>query len=309
MILVAGLALIILSVPLTGGRLRHVLDLRLRSGWLVGTALLCQTLIISVLPTTVPRMLAETIHIGTYGMAVAFLWRNRRIPWLWLVSLGGGLNLTAIVANHGVMPASQWALTAAGMADQAGFANSAVVHHAVLPFLGDVFPIPSGLPLANVFSVGDVVLLVGAALLLHSVTRHGPRPRPRLAAGISARLSPGALLTIDHHRRRAVVQLETGASLHRVAPGSKQRLELHLPGGTVTCADGTVASMTDDDRVSTIVVMAGSISLRTVNEEAVLGPQDAVLLDSNGSIRSQIRVTPTEFASDPWLAANALSVS
>ena len=136
MILVAGLALIILSVPLTGGRLRHVLDLRLRSGWLVGTALLCQTLIISVLPTTVPRMLAETIHIGTYGMAVAFLWRNRRIPWLWLVSLGGGLNLTAIVANHGVMPASQWALTAAGMADQAGFANSAVVHHAVLPFLG-----------------------------------------------------------------------------------------------------------------------------------------------------------------------------
>jgi hypothetical protein len=31
-------------------------------------------------------------------------------------------------------------------------------------FLGDVFAIPAGWPLANVFSVGDVLILLGAAV-------------------------------------------------------------------------------------------------------------------------------------------------
>jgi hypothetical protein len=170
-ILLAGLAVVVASVPLAGRRLGHALALRLRSGWLVGTALLCQTVIVSVLPSAVPRPVAEAIHLSTYAMAIAFVWRNRHIRWLWLVSLGGGLNLAAIAANHGVMPASRAALATAGIVEKAGFANSAAVTHARLAFLGDVFAIPHGLPLANVFSVGDMVLIVGAALLLHAACR------------------------------------------------------------------------------------------------------------------------------------------
>lgn len=68
------------------------------------------------------------------------------------------------------MPASRTALIAAGKpVAHAGFVNSAPVAHARLAFLGDIFSIPRSLPLANVFSVGDVLLLVGAAAMLAGI--------------------------------------------------------------------------------------------------------------------------------------------
>ena len=55
-----------------------------------------------------------------------------------------------------------------------------------LGFLGDVLATPSSLPLANVFSIGDVVILIGLALLFVSVSRLPPdsaatflRPEPK----------------------------------------------------------------------------------------------------------------------------------
>ena len=77
--------------------------------------------------------------------------------------VGGALNLIAIVANGGVMPADPDALAAAGVEQRAGeFANSTAVAHPHLAFLGDVFAVPSSLPVSNVYSVGDVVLVIAA---------------------------------------------------------------------------------------------------------------------------------------------------
>ena len=181
MILLAALAVVVASVPLSGGRLGNVLRLRIRSQWLIPAALVVQTVIISILPSSVPVAVGEIVHLATYAMAVSFVWRNRHIAGLWLAAAGAAMNLAAIASNHGVMPASQSALAKAGLIEAAGFNNSAVVHHARLAFLGDVFAIPRGLPLANVFSIGDVVLVVGVALLLHRACRVRPRvARPRL---------------------------------------------------------------------------------------------------------------------------------
>jgi len=103
---------------------------------------------------------------------VVFIVANRHIPWLWLVGTGGLANLVAIGANGGVMPASSVALAAAGFLLRPGqFQNSTHVAGAHLQFLGDDFSIPRSWPLANVFSVGDVVLVVGVALLLHAVCK------------------------------------------------------------------------------------------------------------------------------------------
>ncbi len=58
---------------------------------------------------------------------------------------------------------------------------------AKLQFLGDVFATPASLPLHNVFSIGDVILLVGVFVLVHVAcgSRLVPRrfrARPRGAA-------------------------------------------------------------------------------------------------------------------------------
>jgi hypothetical protein len=55
------------------------------------------------------------------------------------------------------MPASPSALARAGLpATLDRFTNSAAVGDPALAALGDVWAIPSGLPLAGVFSAGDV---------------------------------------------------------------------------------------------------------------------------------------------------------
>jgi hypothetical protein len=47
------------------------------------------------------------------------------------------------------------------------FVNSTAVAHPHLSFLGDVFAVPASWPVSNVFSVGDVILVVAALLALH----------------------------------------------------------------------------------------------------------------------------------------------
>jgi hypothetical protein len=65
------------------------------------------------------------------------------------------------------MPASRAAQIAAGLVGRQGFENSAAVAHPNLGFLGDVFAVPADLPLANVFSIGDALLVLGTFLVVH----------------------------------------------------------------------------------------------------------------------------------------------
>jgi uncharacterized protein DUF5317 len=60
-----------------------------------------------------------------------------------------------------VMPTTDDAVRTAGLASEEGFSNSAVLADPALAPLTDIFAIPAGLPLANVFSIGDVLIAVG----------------------------------------------------------------------------------------------------------------------------------------------------
>jgi hypothetical protein len=84
-----------------------------------------------------------------------------------VVALGAALNVLAITTNGGVMPASASALRIAGIAERAGFDNSAAVAHAHVAFLGDVIPVPGPWPIGNVLSIGDLIICVGAFIVLH----------------------------------------------------------------------------------------------------------------------------------------------
>ena len=104
----------------------------------------------------------------SYVAAGSFIWSNRRIPGVGLVGVGGALNIIAIVSNGGTMPASASALAASGWRPQAGhFTNSAVVAHPKLAVLGDVFATPRWLPAHDVFSIGDMLIVLAVAVLVY----------------------------------------------------------------------------------------------------------------------------------------------
>jgi Family of unknown function (DUF5317) len=167
MLIGSALLICILSVPLIGGRLSMLTELGFRHAWLPVAALVAQVLIISIVPGGAGDADAA-IHLGTYALLGLFLVLNRHIPGLLVVAAGGALNFAAIATNGGVMPADPDAIAAAGIPqDATQFANSAPTDGAPLGILGDVFHTPGWLPIHNVFSVGDVVIVLGAFLLLH----------------------------------------------------------------------------------------------------------------------------------------------
>jgi hypothetical protein len=169
LVIVALLA--VATVPLTGGKLGRLADVELRLPGLAIAGLLAQIVVISLLPE-VPGWLATTIHFLSYGLVLAFVWCNRHLPGLWLVALGGLSNLVVIAANGGTMPASADALRTAGRTPtEEGFTNSEVLRDPNLQFLGDVIPPPSWVPLANVFSVGDVLIAIGIFWCVHAICR------------------------------------------------------------------------------------------------------------------------------------------
>jgi hypothetical protein len=165
-----GLAaiLLILTVPLLGGRLGRLADVQVKAIPLLLAALLVQILV-TVTFTDAPVGLLAGLHIGSYAAAAWVLFVNRRMAGMGLIAAGAALNTVAIVANRGTLPASESAERAAGVDVTTRFANSGVLHHPHLAFLGDTMHSPSWLPFQNVVSIGDLVILGGFALLVHAV--------------------------------------------------------------------------------------------------------------------------------------------
>jgi hypothetical protein len=180
---VAALALIV-AVPLFGGDLRRLAGLHLR-----GLPLLYAMLVLQVLLTDGPRFVPATtssvLHVASYAGIGAFAWLNRALPGVAVLAAGGLLNGLVIALNGGTLPATTAALRTAGLPVRtSGFANSAHLAHPRLAFLGDTMATPSWLPFRNVISVGDLVILLGAAILLHVTCATWPARAMR--AGTSA---------------------------------------------------------------------------------------------------------------------------
>lgn len=180
MILIASFLVLVATVPLLGGRLTGLAHLQLRRVWILYAGFAVQLALIEVLPAGFPG--SDLLHLSSYALAIVFLLANRQLPGLTLIVAGTVANLVAIGANGGVMPASPRALEIAGLSmDTDHFANSTEVAGARLAFLGDIWAVPKGFPLANVFSIGDVLLLIGGTVTVHVVSgsRLGRRIRPR----------------------------------------------------------------------------------------------------------------------------------
>jgi hypothetical protein len=165
---------LLITVPLARGRLTAFAELDIRRPWLAIAGIGVQILIISVIPGGSAGF-HEAVHMFSYGLLGAFAWSNRRIPGVPVIMVGGALNFIAIAANGGVMPADPD--IARHMAGAEEFVNSGAMENPHLLFLGDIFATPETWPMYNVFSVGDLVILLGVIMVLHGVT--GSRLVPR----------------------------------------------------------------------------------------------------------------------------------
>jgi hypothetical protein len=179
MILIVIAALCLISVPLTGGRLRRLSELRLRGVWTAPLALALQVLIITVAPSGHPQ-LHIAVHIATYVMIGAFLAANHRVPGVTTVGIGAAMNALTIVVNGGVMPAAATAQRLVGLTEGGGFHNAGLLAHPHLLWLGDIIPVPG--PIPNVLSIGDCIIFAGMLLVLHRACRKAPT----IPAGLSA---------------------------------------------------------------------------------------------------------------------------
>jgi hypothetical protein len=113
---------------------------------------------------------APAMYVASTLVVLAALLRDVRLPGFGIIALGAGANLLAIVANGGLMPADPAAfaaLTGQPVIPTTEFTNSTLAGGGThFPWLGDIFVLPRPIPLANVFSLGDALIALGAALFL-----------------------------------------------------------------------------------------------------------------------------------------------
>ena len=157
---------------LAGGRLEGLAGLRLRWVPLILLGLLVQVAIFSEAIGRAVGDAGPAIYVASTIAVFAAVLRNVRVPGVWLIALGAGCNLAAIVANGGWMPADADALASIGGID--GYTNSIIVPDPALRPLTDIFALPTWLPFANVFSLGDVLIGAGIALTIVLTMRAGP---------------------------------------------------------------------------------------------------------------------------------------
>ena len=170
MLLLYFIAAGLLIGRLLGGRFDAVGDVRFRWWGVAVGGLAVQLVLFSAPVASRVGAAGPPLYVLSTAAVLIALLRNLSLPGFVVIAAGAGLNLLAIVANGGYMPSSTgaWeALNGVAALPTTAYSNSALAASGTLvPFLGDIFALPRPLPLANVFSIGDVLIGVGCMLFL-----------------------------------------------------------------------------------------------------------------------------------------------
>lgn len=153
--------LVAVAALLLGGSLESLAATKVKWLWLVWAALVVQLGLRILEPSWLSNGWGLAALVVTNLAIVWFMVLNRRVPGMTMAGAGMLLNLIVIVTN-GAMPVSDYVFEVADIdesaLDSAGFKHERMTDDTVVPWLGDVVPIP---PLREVWSVGDFVLAAG----------------------------------------------------------------------------------------------------------------------------------------------------
>jgi hypothetical protein len=193
MILLLVLAIALLVAFLRGGSLRNLDGFHLEWGWLAGLALAIQIVAVYGATGNSHLYLQRGALVVSSLLLLPVVWRNHRYPGLALIGLGLALNLAVMVANGGFMPITPEAVARIEhghlIAHLDGVARMSGSKGIVLPreetalwVLSDILIIPSPFPVASAFSLGDVLVAVGAFIFLQramvSTSSRSSEPSP-----------------------------------------------------------------------------------------------------------------------------------
>lgn len=164
----------IIAGYLRGGRLKNIIQRPLKHVWLAVSGFLVQIVIFSDIPAFQLENPALAVFYGiSYLLIFAFVIVNRKVPGIILIGVGMILNATAIFANGGHMPTSLENFEKTGIEQsevealrQGSTTNNSqvITDDTILPWLGDIFYIPSWMPFSNVFSIGDLFITAGVCM-------------------------------------------------------------------------------------------------------------------------------------------------
>ena len=161
----------ILAGLLLGGRLEGLGRLQFRWAWVFMLGLAVQLVLFSDQVTAWIGEAGMPIYVLSTVAVAAAVGANARVTGIPIVLAGAVSNLAAIVANGGYMPASAEAIAALGRPVKEGYSNSSFVAEPALPWLTDIFALPSWLPFTNVFSIGDVLIGLGVVVVIAAAMR------------------------------------------------------------------------------------------------------------------------------------------
>lgn len=171
---------IIIGIPLglvLGGRLTGLAELQFRWAPAMLLGLIIQVVLFSTPVSDVVGAAGPPLYVGSTGMVLLAMLLNYRITGIPIIAVGAISNLSAIIANGGYMPADPGALASGGGSVPDTYSNSVVVAHPALQPLTDIFALPTWLPLANVFSIGDVLIGIGVCVVIVAAMQRRPEQR------------------------------------------------------------------------------------------------------------------------------------
>lgn len=151
---------------LLGGRLEGLLQLHFRWAALAVGGLLVQVVLFTPFGDRVAGGLGPAIYVASTAAVFLAVVRNLSMPGMVIVAVGALSNLVAITSNGGAMPADPGALALAGFGGPGEHTNSVVLAEPAFRPLTDLYALPAWLPMANVFSVGDVLIGAGVAIVI-----------------------------------------------------------------------------------------------------------------------------------------------